>query len=228
MRISNAHFRMPVYPDPPAAIHPEPVPVDMGVFGSGKQSPSVTGSASGPVGMTGLLSDQYFTALAGVGHFANAVPSAYRPNPFSGYAVELRVASFELDCRALDNKFDVSFTVAPVNINVPEAPTVDPKSTQFAGVTAMLSRGGVVPTTVSTTLDAGIGGAGRPPVSRTHRSGQGRGSDGPSGFGVSGGVPTRAAESSEGLRLARSLQIATTYFHLQSFAGRWEAVDAPA
>lgn len=204
---------MPIYPDPPAAIHPEPVSVDMGGFGSGKQSPSVTGSTSGPMGMTGLLSEQYFTALAGVGHFANAVPSAYRPHPFSGYSVELKVASFELDCRALDNKFDVSFSLSPVNINIPEAPTVDPKSAHFATVAAVLPRGGLVPTTVSTTLD---GGMGRPPISRPNRSGQGRGSDGPSGFGA----PSRAPESSEGLRLARSLQIATTYFHLQSYAGR--------
>lgn len=115
LHVKSGLLRLPIYPDPPASVHPEPLSQE--VMGSGASTVSGT-----VLGTTTGQTDSTFANLAGIGHFAGAAPSPHRPTVFVGYALELRISEFELSVRALDSVFDVAFSLSPVNICVPEPP----------------------------------------------------------------------------------------------------------
>ena len=207
LRVRNATFKLPLYPDPPASIHPEPVSFDLSPY---KVLPASFGVRD--AGAPSVL-EQSFMNLAGIGHFASAIPSTYRTSPPVGYAIELRVVEFELDCRALDNKFDVTFTLSPVNIVVPEPPVVTGAAATFGGPSSQVSRQTHSATGVSTSIDAGVIVPGRGALgsSKPPRT-SGNGNTGPA-------TAPNASENKDGVRLLHSLQLGATYLHLQSFAG---------
>lgn len=205
LRIRNGLFKLPLFPDPPASVHPEPVVNDNISQAYSVPTQGVGQSAAGN-------SVEAFMNLGGIGHFANAVPFPLRPLAPTGYAIELRVADFELDCRALDAKFDVMFSLSPINIVIPEPPAFG--SFGAANVTpAGMFGWSMPPSGPSTSIDpSGMVQDG--PLPRNYR-----------GEGASSSMPFTAqkrptVDTGSGVRLVRSLQLASFELHLQSLASR--------
>ncbi len=202
LHIRNALFKLPLFPDPPASVHLEPVVTDGASFSTGQQPASARQS--------GHPDADTQTNLAGICHFSNASAYPHRPRPPIGYAIDLRIAEFELDCRALDTKFDVMFSMSPINIVIPEPPAFGSGSSGFQQPGAF---GWSVPASApSTTIDPAVDDG---PASRFFRGETMSGS-----MPFSHPTPLRSDAGAAGVKLLRSLQLSSLELHLQSLACR--------